>query len=79
MANKSYSNLTMKTDNLKQISELLDRKLDPIQKDIKVIKKDLGEARNDVKVLIAYFDKEYVNLRRRVELIEEHLGINQVQ
>ncbi len=69
----------MKTDDIKQISELLDQKLTPIQKDINVIKKDLSEIRNDVKVLIAYFDREYVNLRKRIELIEEHLNINQAQ
>lgn len=69
----------MKADELKQISGLLDRKLGSIGKDIKVIKKDLSETRNDVKVLIAYFDKEYVDLRKRIEVIEDHLNITPVQ
>lgn len=76
----------MNTNELKQIAELLDKRLNPIdqkldglQKDIRVAKKDLAETRNDVKVLISYFDREYVNLRKRIEAIEERLGITQAQ
>ncbi len=53
--------------------------MNQLQKDMKVVRKDFAETRNDVKVLIAYFDREYVNLRKRLETIEEHLGITQTQ
>lgn len=63
-----------KTD-LVQIGNVIDSKLKPIQKDIKTMKSDIAQTRKDVKVIISYFDREYVDLRKRVELIEEHLGI----
>lgn len=47
-----------------------------IKKIVDPIKKDVAQTRKDVKVLIAYFDREYVDLRKRVERIEDHLGIS---
>ncbi len=49
--------------------------LDQIKKIIEPIKRDVAQTRKDVKVLIAYFDREYVDLRKRIELIENHLGL----
>ncbi len=49
--------------------------LDQIKKVLEPIKKDVAQTRKDVKVLIAYFDREYVDLRKRIEAIEEHLGL----
>jgi peptidoglycan hydrolase CwlO-like protein len=73
-------------DDLKQIGSIVDTKidkqLDPVKKDIadlkkdmKTVKRDMGETRNDIKTLRAYFDRDYVNLRKRIDRIEEHLGV----
>lgn len=63
------------SQELHQIQEIFQKEMLPINKDLKIINKDLGETRNDVKVLISYFNHDYVNLRKRIEVLEEHLGI----
>ena len=50
--------------------------LQEINKLIKPVKQDVKEIRKDVKALINYFDREYLELRARVEKIEEHLNIS---
>jgi len=47
-----------------------------LKNDVSTLKKDTSQIRTDVKVLISYFDSEYVELRKRVEKIEEHLDLN---
>ena len=42
---------------------------------LKPIKKDISQIRKDQKIIINFFDHEYLELRKRVERIEEHLGI----
>ena len=59
-------------NDLKEIAKLIE----PINKDIKTLKKDMAQTRNDIKVIISYFDREYVELRKRIDRIEEHLDIN---
>lgn len=61
-------------DTLKGDVKVLKEDVGVLKKDMKVLKKDMSETRNDVKTLIAYFDRDYVGLRKRVEAIEEHLG-----
>ena len=39
------------------------------------VKKDISQIRKDQKIIINFFDHEYLELRKRVERIEEHLGI----
>jgi|GEM_PF-4379368 len=63
------------SQELHQIQEIFQKEMLSINKDLKIINKDLGETRNDVKVLISYFNHDYVNLRKRIEVLEEHLGI----
>ena len=48
-----------------------------MKKDISTLKKDTAETRNDIKTLIAYFDRDYIGLRKRVDRIEEKLGISE--
>lgn len=50
--------------------------LNQIKKIVEPIKNDVAQTRKDVKVLIAYFDREYVELRKRIDRIEEHLGLS---
>jgi hypothetical protein len=67
-------------NDLQQIGSLIDNKLDkklePLKKDLATMKKDTSQTRKDVKVLIAYFDREYIEPRKRIDRIEEHLGIS---
>lgn len=44
--------------------------------ELKPLKADLAQIRKDVKAIVSFFDREYVELRRRVEQIEHHLGIS---
>lgn len=52
----------------KDVSADVDKKLKPIKKDIKKIKKDIN-------VMVKVFDREDMNLRRRVVRVEKHLGL----
>lgn len=78
-------------DDLKQIGDVveekleqkLEQKLEPIRNDLSVVKKDMRSAksditkiRSDIDIIIDSFDRDYLDLRGRVERIEEKLGIN---
>ncbi len=43
--------------------------------DLKPIKQDLAKIRKDMSTITDFFNKEYLDLRNRVERLEEHLGI----
>lgn len=70
--------------DLLQIEEIIDKKtrrivqeeIKPIKGEIKTIKKDVAKIRADIKVIISFFDREYLELRERVERIEAHLGLS---
>ncbi|MBI3379307.1 hypothetical protein HY029_00970 [Candidatus Gottesmanbacteria bacterium] len=49
--------------------------LNALKSDVKVIKKDNTKIRKDISTIADFFDKEYLDLRKRVELIEERLEI----
>lgn len=53
-----YLFMLTKSD-LNQIGNVIDEKLD---RKLKSIKNDVAQTRKDVKVLIAYFDREYIEL-----------------
>lgn len=57
--------------DLKEINTLLTRQLKPI-------KTDVSKTRKDVDVMLSMFDREYVELRRRVDRIEEHLNLEPI-
>ena len=64
-----------KTD-LKDIGNLLDERLDKQFKiKLKPIKSDISKIRKDIDVIVSLFDREYINLRQRIERIEEHLNL----
>lgn len=53
-----------------------------IQKDIRDLKgkiKDLeiatGKVQKDIKKIVGFFDEEYLQIRKRVERLEEHLNL----
>lgn len=51
------------------IEPLLEKKLKPIKEDISKIRKSQNE-------IIAFFDEEYLSLRKRVDRIESHLNLS---
>lgn len=71
--------------DLKQIDSLISKRLqnvatkDSLKEELKPIKSDVAKIRKDIDVIIALFDREYINLRKRVEKIEEHLGLSSTQ
>lgn len=60
-----------KTD-LKEIQKLLD----PIQKNQKKHGKLLESLKKDQDVMLNMLDKEQMNQRKRLQVVEEHLGIS---
>lgn len=56
------------------VAELLDQKLLPIHKDIKIIKKDVKKLRKDLDGTIDMADKGLLKVQTRVKVIEKHLG-----
>ena len=61
--------------DLSEIQKVIQKEVEPIKKDIKTIKSDATQIRSDVKTVINLFDKEYLELRKKVERIEEHLNL----
>jgi len=69
------SDLKKDVSGLKVDVSGLNKGLTQTQKDVKDIKKDVAQTRKDVKVIISYFDRESVELRKRIERIEEFLRL----
>lgn len=72
--------------DLKQIKKLFQGELNPLKKDItdmktdmKTLRSDISKIRKDVNTIVSYFDNEYIDLRKRVERIEEILQLTTVQ
>lgn len=62
--------------DLQNIEELLEKKLEfKFKIHLKPIKSDLAEIRREVKQVVYFFDHEYLELRSRVERIEEILNL----
>ena len=59
----------------KESRKIVQKEFSPVKKDIKTIKSDISQIRIDIKVIVSFFDREYLELRKRVERIEEHLGL----
>ena len=57
--------------DLQQIDRLLEKR-------INTVKEDVAQIRKDVKIIVNFFDKEYLALRKRVERIEEHLRLRPI-
>ncbi|MEK7159883.1 MAG: hypothetical protein AAB702_00165 [Patescibacteria group bacterium] len=70
----------MLTNNdLQQIGEVIDerlgKRLNPIEKDIKDVKKRVKKIEKTVDVMIDQFDGEIVRTQKRVSRIENHLNL----
>ena len=46
-----------------------------LKTDIKAVKKDTAKIRKDLEMVTGEFDKEQVSLKKRVNQVEEHLGL----
>jgi hypothetical protein len=62
--------------DLKGLLTKEDAKKFSTKNDIKVIKQDLTKIRKDIGTIVGFFDREYLDLRKRVERIEEHLDLH---
>jgi len=67
--------------DVKIIGDLFDEKFDKkfeesFLKHTKSIKEDIVQIRKDQKLIIRFFDREYLDLRKRVERLESRLGIS---
>jgi len=69
----------MLTDqDLKKIGSLLEpmkKDISGIKQELVPIKKDIVRIRKDQKTIVNFFDREYLDLRERVEVIGRHLNI----
>jgi len=61
--------------DLNQIQKVIKNEQSSVREDIKIIKNDMFQIRRDVKTLVNYFDREYLELRKRIEVIEDQLNI----
>lgn len=57
------------------IQSLLKQEIKPMKADIRAIKADMSETRRDINMIIEAIDTGYIDLRKRVERIEERVGI----
>ena len=57
--------------DLKHIDEIVTKRINPI-------KEDVIEIRKDIKTIVNFFDNEYLELRKRIERIEEHLNLSSI-
>lgn len=66
-------------DDLAQIrgvvKEEIQAEVVSLKKDVQILRKDVSKIRKDVGTIVNYFDREYIELRQRIENIENHLGI----
>ncbi len=49
-----------------------------VREELVPIKKYIAQIRNDMKTIANFFDREYLELRKRVERIEEHLYLSPI-
>ncbi len=57
------------------IDERLGKRLNPIEKDLKDVKKIVRKIEKTVDVVIDHFDREIVRTQKRVAIIEDNLNL----
>ena len=63
------------SETRKIVQEEIQKETHPIRNDLKTMKEDISQIRKDMKTIISFFDREYLELRKRVERIELHLSL----
>jgi len=70
--------------DLKEIDNVVSKRLqnvttkDDLKRELKPIKSDVAKTRKDIDVMLSMFDREYLQLRKRVERIEEYPGLETI-
>ncbi len=62
-------------EQLAQLRNVIREEVEPVKKDLKTLKRSVRKIEKTVDILIRRTDEEDVALRRRVERIEDHLGL----
>jgi len=57
------------------VDEKLDKRLEPIRKDLKYLKKKVNRIDKTVNLIVRNYDEADVKLERRVRKIENHIGL----
>ena len=57
------------------LEALIEKKSSVLEKDVKSMKTDIARIKKDINSVINFFDRDYLELRGRVERLEKHLGI----
>jgi len=66
-------------DDLKKIGEVVEIKLEPIKKDIKLLKNGHKRIRKDLSLVLKFLDGERVSHSRRIKRIEDHLHLSPIE
>jgi len=51
------------------LKDFVSSEIDPLKMDMKIVKADIGHIRKDIKTIITFFDRENLELRKRVDRI----------
>lgn len=62
-------------NDLREIQKVVQGETKPLTKDIKTMQKDIVQIRKDTKALVGFLDREYLELRKRIDRIEEYLHL----
>jgi hypothetical protein len=57
------------------VSDEIKKETGPINNRMKTMESDITHIRKNTDSVINFFDREYLELRKRVDRIEEHLGL----
>lgn len=71
-----YIGFMLTKSDLDQIRIVVQEEVEPIKKDIKILKKSDEKIKKDLRTVIDYFDRDSVVLHKKVERIEKHLGMS---
>ena len=71
---KEIGNVVLKRIK-KDVPSLVEKQLSPLKNYIKTLGSDVTKIRKDIDVIVSLFDREYLDLRKRVTRIEEHLEL----
>lgn len=63
------------SSEMKQIPTIV---RDEVNVQIKPLREDIEKIRKDVSSIVNFFDNEYLELRQRVERIENHLNLSSI-
>lgn len=70
-----YSKNMLTNSDLSKISKIVQEETYPIKKEVKFIRRDVTKMRKDIDVIISFFDRQYLDLERRLERLEEYLKL----